>query len=311
MQQEIRNMEQHRQPHLVSGLIGYTVFIFLAELPALFLSPGAAANYITAALLGMGAAAVLLQRFVHGRPIADMGFRLNRNVLIGLPIVFLFIGLAILCNGLIPYWLGWLILEPNANSAIPSSISPVFAIPLVVVVGGAAAVIPLLFGEELAFRGYILPKLEELHGGSRAVILCSILFAIWHLPDYFSIYAGSGAAEGWPSLFLNLLAHGVSVVPLCILYLTTRELYGVSVYHAVLAVTQYAIVGDPDAGYMSSEALYCPRDINESGTTALNFAYMILQIPLMWALCRQARRWTLLSRAATAPRMQADPVTEY
>lgn len=150
--------------------------------------------------------------------------------------------------------------------------------------------IACLFGEELAFRGYILPKLEETFGPIGAVILCSVIFGLWHLPAYFSIYSGGAADEGWTSVAIMLFGHGISVVPPCILYLTTRELYGVSLYHTLVIVIQYSIVGNPTFGEMSKHAIYSMRVNNELAMTIIGWGWQIIGIFIMLALCTLANK---------------------
>jgi hypothetical protein len=90
-----------------------------------------------------------------------------------------------------------------------------------------------------------------------------------------------------------LLAHGISVVPLCVLYLTTRELYGVSVYHAVVDVIQYCIVADTSFGEASKNALYNLYIRNELAAEVVGWLWLVTAIPLMVVVCRFARRWAL------------------
>ena len=47
--------------------------------------------------------------------------------------------------------------------------------------------IPVMFGEEFGWRGYLLPKLMPL-GGRKAVLLVGIIWAIWHWPAIFMGY---------------------------------------------------------------------------------------------------------------------------
>jgi len=41
--------------------------------------------------------------------------------------------------------------------------------------------VPLAFGEELGWRGYLLPQLSVI-GRRRALLLSGLLHGIWHLP---------------------------------------------------------------------------------------------------------------------------------
>jgi len=53
-------------------------------------------------------------------------------------------------------------------------------LPLLLVVGIVSSSV-VGFGEEVGFRGYLLPQLAAL-GRGRALLLSGLLHAIWHLP---------------------------------------------------------------------------------------------------------------------------------
>jgi membrane protease YdiL (CAAX protease family) len=127
--------------------------------------------------------------------------------------------------------------------------------------------------------------------------LCSAIFAVWHVPAYFSVYSGGAGQSGWTSVALMVVLHGVSVVPICILYLTTRELYGVSLYHALIDVIQYCIIRNPAMGEASKDAVYTMTVRNETAVDAISWAWQIAGILLMMGLCRIAKRWTLSHRS--------------
>jgi hypothetical protein len=124
----------------------------------------------------------------------------------------------------------------------------------------------------------------------KSIAICSVLFGLWHLPAYFSVYAGGAAVRGWGSVALMLLVHGVSSIPVCVLYLTTRELYSVSLYHALVDVFQYAIIGNPAWGVASEKAVYSKTVLNAPVMEVVEWAWLVLSIPIMVGLCRIVRR---------------------
>lgn len=272
-------------------LIGYIIFIFILMSVAVFFSPKVANIYLSLAIFAMGIGAIICQKKLHHGKFVDMGFRLNRNALIGIGIGIVFTAIILILHYWLPLRVGLVELTISESSpAVGPGVSPILAASIILVLGGAIMFVACLFGEELAFRGYILPKLEEIFGGFKAVILCSVIFGLWHLPAYFSIYSGGAAEQGWASVAQMLLAHGISVIPICILYITTRELYGVSLYHALVDVFQYSIVGNPAMGEASKDAIYSMKILNEPALETMGWTLHILGILIMLALCALARR---------------------
>jgi membrane protease YdiL (CAAX protease family) len=220
-----------------------------------------------------------------------MGFRLNRNALIGTAIAIFFTAILLIIHFWLPYKLNFIELIPNEDSEVVSEGLPLSsAFVIIVVVSVISGMIACFFGEELAFRGYILPKLEQIFGPFKAVIFCVILFGLWHLPAYFSIYSGGAAEQGWTSVAVMLFAHGISAVPICILYLTTRELYGVSLYHTLINTAQYSIVANPAFGDLSKHALYSMEVNNEIAMAIIGWSWQVAAIFIMLGICRLVKK---------------------
>jgi membrane protease YdiL (CAAX protease family) len=235
-----------------------------------------------------GIVAIVLQKKVHRGTFVDMGFRLNRNALIGISIGLLLTIVAISNICVLPHLLGFAHFTLNEGSFAAPALTTTLAILLI---NFAFMFFGALFGEELAFRGYILPKLEERFGSVTAIVLCSALFSLWHLPVFCSAYAGGVAESGWASLVMMLLLIGISIVPVCILYLTTRELYGVSLYHGLLDTVLYLVLGYPAFGESAKYALYTMTTSNVFALIAIGCGGEILTIFLMLGLCKMAMRW--------------------
>jgi len=94
--------------------------------------------------------------------------------------------------------------------------------------------IPLDLGEEIGFRGYLLPRLREL-GPTKAVLISGFLHGTWHLPLILltSFYLTEGNRLLTIPLFLMLLtAAGVMYG---MLRLTTNSLWPSVILHAAFS----------------------------------------------------------------------------
>lgn len=271
---------------------GYVVFMFAAMGITPFVPEAQAINYASIMLFVLGFAAIFCQKVLHREKFLDLGFRLNRNAALGILTALVFTGLMIALFFWLPLELGWIRITLNPETRAEfKELPPVAAAVVIMVIGGLLSMPACLFGEELAFRGYLLPKLAQRFGVVLAVLLNAVIFGLWHLPAYYSIYRGGAADQGVGSVALMLLAHGVSVIPVCILFLTTRELYGVSLYHCFLDIFQYAVVGSSELGAAAKDAMYQSEALNQPAMDAFGWAGQVLSIFVMLGLCWIIKRW--------------------
>ncbi|TET51282.1 MAG: CPBP family intramembrane metalloprotease, partial [Anaerolineales bacterium] len=211
------------------ALVGYIAFIFVLMAVAMLFDVDEAAVYIQAALVAMGVAAVVLQKVVHRGRLLDMGFRPGRKAAIGMGVGLVFTAIMLALAYWLPQQLGFIDLTVNPDSPLVGEAVPLLATLVSLAISGGLMFVMALLTEELVHRGYILPKLEQFLGGPKAVVASAVLFGLWHIPAYYSVYAGGAEQQGLVSVLASaMLGSGLSVVPLCLLYLTTRELYGVS-----------------------------------------------------------------------------------
>ncbi len=272
-------------------LVCYVVFIFALQSAVIFLPAKASSVYLSLAIFVMGIGAIFCQKMFHRDKFLDMGFRVNRNATAGLVIALSYAAIVLFMHYWLTLRLGLVKFSLNTSFAAAGQGRPILiTILLTIFLGGIPLFVAALFGEELTFRGYILPRFEEMLGSFKAIILCAAIFSLWHLPAYFSIYSGGALERGWAGIIYMLLIHGITAIPICVLYLTTRELYGVSLIHALLDVFQYTIIGNPELGEASKDALYTIEVLSPARLEVISWIFYVAAIFVMLGLCRIAGR---------------------
>lgn len=106
--------------------------------------------------------------------------------------------------------------------------------------------LPMFFGEELGWQGYLLPRLAPL-GTAPALIGTALVFALWHLPAL--LMGGQYPGHSWP---VSIAVFVVSTTLLLPVFAWLR-IRGDSVWPAVLA---HSVVSGPAIGliYVFSDA---------------------------------------------------------
>lgn len=145
----------------------------------------------SAAMWVPGAAALLVTRFIQQKPLGALNLqRLGpKRIYLWAWLVPL---LASLGAGLITWLLGWGQLDltfsqiVDAASEIPDQIP--LSLPAVVAIQILAGILigPLIntlfaLGEELGWRGFLLPELLPL-GQNRAILVSGLIWGLWHIP---------------------------------------------------------------------------------------------------------------------------------
>lgn len=109
----------------------------------------------------------------------------------------------------------------NGTLVIPAKQLLLISVLQVALLGPVINIIPTL-GEELGWRGYLLPKLRESHSDRAALLLSGVIWGVWHAP--IIILGHNYGTEYWGYPWLGILAMIVFCVVLGIIegYITIK-----------------------------------------------------------------------------------------
>ncbi len=93
------------------------------------------------------------------------------------------------------------------------------------------------FGEEVGWRGYLLPKLRSMgYSSKRAAVFMTPLWAFWHVPLFFYVNSNYASMSGWMMLgWLISLLFG-AVLLNYIYYSTGKSIWAAALFHASLDI---------------------------------------------------------------------------
>jgi membrane protease YdiL (CAAX protease family) len=139
------------------------------------------------------------------------------------------------------HWQGWLMAEPDGLYHAPPErgwgvLTPAGLagrIALNAIAGGIVVSILALF-EEIGWRGWLLTRLIGRTSRRRAVVICSIIWAIWHTPY---VWAGilhlEGVPPAWTAIVTPVGIFGSGPV-IGWLWLRTKSIWIAAVAHGAL-----------------------------------------------------------------------------
>lgn len=150
----------------------------------------AASLIMTGLTLGKGAAVTLLKRFLIWR----VGWKWYLAALL-LPAVF---ASAVLLNSALtgsPIDFGSATAHVifGASAGLPAFVLPFFIVDF------------LTNGEEMGWRGYVLPRLQAKHGALASSLILGVVWGLWHLPKYMA----PGNTSSFALAMVKLLAEAV------------------------------------------------------------------------------------------------------
>jgi uncharacterized protein len=88
------------------------------------------------------------------------------------------------------------------SNLVPQALVFLILFGLILVIGG-----PL--GEEIGWRGYLLPRLLERRSPLRASLILSVFWFVWHLPQFWSWFPGAAPAAAIPLFLITVVAYSV------------------------------------------------------------------------------------------------------
>ncbi len=147
-------------------------------------------------------------------------------------------------------------LNPSQWSVIPDA-SPAVGLLMIATIGALTGLVSAT-GEEIGWRGLLVPELARLTSFRNVALISGAVWAAWHMPlMIFANYRG----EGTPMLF-SLTCFAVMVIGLAVimawLTLKSRSLWPAAILHAthnlfVQAVFDGATIEGPSANWLTGE----------------------------------------------------------
>jgi membrane protease YdiL (CAAX protease family) len=187
--------------------------------------PTIAAGTIDAAggifiLVGMWvpATAALITARLHREPVRSLGWRPGKPRILALAYL-LPVAYAALTYGVV-----WLVGAGSFTGDWPASL------PILLVVGTISGTVTAL-GEELGWRGYLVPHLTSAYGFTAAAIVSGLIWSLWHYPLLLFTDYGTSRPRWYMLLCFTLFAVGLSF-PLAWLRLRAGSVWPAALLHA-------------------------------------------------------------------------------
>lgn len=173
-----------------------------------------------------------------------------------------------------------------ADLSIPATIgrndTPVIYLPLLALITILIAALTVVLGEEIGWRGYLLPRLEAF-GRGRAMLITGLLHAAWHLPLIFltSQYHSEG------SLLITMPLFFVSVALVGGVFIGYLRFATGSVWPASIAHAAHNVIWDVLSGLTMGATPLVSEYLAGEGGIFTNLAYAVL---VGWLVYRWSRQ---------------------
>jgi len=83
-------------------------------------------------------------------------------------------------------------------------------------------------GEEMGWRGYVLPRLQAKYNALVSSLIVGVIWSVWHLPKFF----GTGSSEGRSFFWFTVYTVSVAVLYTWLYNNTRGSLLLVTIFHA-------------------------------------------------------------------------------
>jgi membrane protease YdiL (CAAX protease family) len=220
--------------------------------------------------------AALLTSLICRRPLAELGWRPGRAKYLGMayltPIIYAWAGYVLVwLTGLAGYRprlageiAGALGLQDYPD-AVPLAIGFVVSHTLVVVMGSLAAL-----GEEIGWRGLLVPELAKRTGFTRTALISGGLWAVWHYPLLLHGALQASTPPPWYAVGCFTLLIVAMGVPMAWLRLRSGSLWTAVIFHSAHnAVIQQFLTPVTERTGLASYF------VDETGAAMLPFALLL------------------------------------
>jgi uncharacterized protein len=222
---------------LIARLLGFTLIgkpAFMSQMVVL------AAMFIPAA------SAILTQKFVLKKSLLELGFQMGPLSMYaktyGIIVLIFFIN----------YGFTWIFVQKPDLSLdtfiaqyLPGSTLPFSPVlMLIILIFSTFIVVPVFnllpsLGEEVGWRGFLLPNLEPL-GKVWAMVISGMIWALWHTPMILILGFGYGD-QMWPGVLLHFIMVSGLGIWMAFIWLKTRSTILAAFMHAVFNANAYGI----------------------------------------------------------------------
>jgi membrane protease YdiL (CAAX protease family) len=203
----------------------WTFVAIVFALSAVLYIPTIAAGTIDVAggifiLIGMWmpATAAFITARIYREPIRSLGWRPGKPRTLALAYL-LPVAYATIIYGMV-----WLVGAGSFTGAWPESL------PILLVLGTISGTVTAL-GEELGWRGFLVPHLASAHGFTAAAIISGLIWSLWHYPLLLFTDYGTSRPRWYMLLCFTIFVVGLSF-PMAWLRLRTGSVWPAALLHA-------------------------------------------------------------------------------